>query len=443
MKIPAPGATTVFGPVILAYVVASWCLAALTWDGAGYVFTTLQEGSPVISHQRFSNWPTLSAVAAAGAITGNARAIGMLYGLLVSITPVGALALSFHFLRKPPLDALRVWWTLGILWTALPGEICLMSEASLAMQVFWPLLAFVAAGMPARGGAWILPVAAYLFFLHPTAALMFGIVALFCFAMTWGGGSRAGILWGILFALLAVLRIAFSMATITTYERSEFGFRPNWDAFLGAIWGWPIGLLVFLYLFGIAWLFMSTRHGGRGATRWALGAAAGFLVVGLWWASGTTRWAGAISYRRFALLCTLPLVAMATAHWLMIFRRPNLARSAPSWAPALVAILFSAIYTVQCLSWRSDVIRFAQALEASPSPFLTLADQPWMKHRALDHWGSSMLSAILQGRKPRVLYAESPSHIKDGEIELFPGGWLRMTDRWFLLSHRVESESEH
>ena len=106
-------------PTILAYGVAAWCLAALTWDGAGYVFNTLQSGAPVISHHRFTNWPSLAAVAAAGSLTDNARALGVLYGGLVSLTPLLSLALGLHFLREPRLRPLRSWLVLGILWGAL------------------------------------------------------------------------------------------------------------------------------------------------------------------------------------------------------------------------------------------------------------------------------------------------------------------------------------
>ena len=55
-----------------------------------------------------------------------------------------------------------------------------MSEASLAVQAFWPLLAFIAAGLPLSGLPWVVIAGGYLYFLHPTAALMFFIAAAFC-----------------------------------------------------------------------------------------------------------------------------------------------------------------------------------------------------------------------------------------------------------------------
>lgn len=428
-------------PTILAYGVAAWCLAALTWDGAGYVFNTLQSGAPVISHHRFTNWPSLAAVAAAGSLTDNARALGVLYGGLVSLTPLLSLALGLHFLREPRLRPLRSWLVLGILWGALPGEICLMSEASLAVQVFWAILAFVAAGMPASAVAWMLLLIPWLFFLHPTAAVMFGIAAILCFGMGWKTRNRRSALWGVAFAVLAAMRAGFSAATITPYERAEFGFQPNWDAFLGSIWGWPIGLLIFLYLFAATGLLDTMRPGGAKIRRFGLVSAAAFLAVGLWWAADSTLWAGAIGYRRFVLVCALPLVAMAVVHWTAI--RLGNASALPPTTAVLVAVIFAAIYIVQCLAWRADVRRFEGTLVTSDAPFITLESDPWMKRRALDHWGSSMLSAILQGPHPRVLYAETVAHIKGGDIELFPGGWLRMEDGWFHLQSHTAEKSAH
>lgn len=431
-----PGETLAgLAPTIFAYAVAAWCLAALTWDGAGYVFNSLQAGAPVISHHRYTNWPSLAIVVLAGNLAGNARALGVLYGVLVSLTPILSLAFGLHFLREPRLRPLRVWLALGILWSALPGEICLMSEASLAVQVFWVVLAFVAAGTPSQGTKWMLPISAWLFFLHPTTAVMFATAAFLCAGAGWKSRNRRSWKWGVVFAALAVARFGFSAATITPYERAEFGFKPNWDAFQGSIWGWPTWLLVFLYLFGALCLLAVMKPSiAANARRAGLVAVVAFLASGLWWASDSTLWAGAIGYRRFVLICTLPLVGMAMVHWSRIHSEG--AGPLSGATPALVAAIFAAIYTVQCLSWRADVRRFESTLAASNSPFITLESEPWMKHRPLDHWGSSMLSAILQGRHPRVLYAETSAHIKGDDIELFPGGWLRMEDGWFRLASR-------
>ena len=132
----------------IAYLIAARCLVALTWDGSGYLFNSLQDGAPYISHYRFSNYPLLWALVEAGRWTSDARLLGMLYGVLLAVTPMAALVLSLSFLRGQRLEPLRIWPVIGILLGTLPGEICLMSEASLAVQAFWPILAFFFAGAP-------------------------------------------------------------------------------------------------------------------------------------------------------------------------------------------------------------------------------------------------------------------------------------------------------
>lgn len=107
-------------------------------------------------------------------------------------------------------------------------------------------------------------------------------------------------------------------------------------------------------------------------------------------------------------------------------------KSTASW----VAAGFALIFIVQSLTWRADIIRFQAALRQAPGPFITRAELPWMKGRALDHWSSTMLSAIVQGRSPRVIYAESRAHIRAEDIELFPGGWFRTGNAWFRFAPR-------
>lgn len=429
-----------FIPVIAAYAIASWCLAALAWDGAGYLFNSLQENHAVISHHRYSNFPILLAVVEAGQFTDNARALGVLYGLVLSLTPVGSLLLSFHFLQKPPLDELRVWFALGILWGALPGEICLMSEASLAVQAFWPIVAFIAAGCPLSASGWLLILVPYIFFLHPTAALMFGMASAFCVGLAVANRERrpTGIRWGVVFASLAALRFGYAMMTATPYEKAELAFETNRLAAVGAIWRWPTGLLLAFYAFGGALLASAAgKLSPALARRIWIASGAVFLGIGIWWASDSKLWAGAISYRRFVFLCSLPIAAMVAMHWLLLKWKRGV--PLPEWTTVFVALVFAVIYIEQSLSWRSDIVRLEKALASSREPFVTLETEPWMKHRALDHWGTTMLSAILQGRKPRVLYAESRNHIRDGNVQMFPNGWLVMSDGWFQLSARESS----
>ncbi len=131
---------------------------------------------------------------------------------------------------------------------------------------------------------------------------------------------------------------------------------------------------------------------------------AGVMVVGCQWALSAQLWAGAIGYRRFVLLCSLPLVAMAFVHWCGCGRRLDrdggeLAR----WTLVGIAWVFAIVFGVQVAVWRGEVARLEQALQGAQSKVITLEEVPWARKTALDHWGATMLSVVIQGREPKAI----------------------------------------
>ena len=121
----------------LAYVVASFCLMVLTWDGAGYVFNSIQRGHPAVPNCRYSDYPFLAVVSLLGFLINDSRLLACIYGLGLAVLPLGSLLLSFHFLSSPQLKALRVWPVLGIFLSVLPGQGFLVAEAVPVTQVSW------------------------------------------------------------------------------------------------------------------------------------------------------------------------------------------------------------------------------------------------------------------------------------------------------------------
>lgn len=436
----------------IAYCVAARCLVALTWDGSGALFNSLQDGTPHISHYRFSNYPLLLAMIEAGRWTDNGRLLGMFYGLLLAVTPIGSLVLSLWFLRGQRLEALRIWPVIGILLAPLPGEICLMSEASLAVQACWPILCFFLAGAPWAASPWIGLLSVYLLFLHPTSLVLFALcaaVAIYCL------GRRPRVIWWVgIFALLSIGRFLFSWRYATGYERAELLFSPNWQAFRNSMLGLPLFLFVGVYLLAIVAFLMGTnRLPSSSARRQIWRVSLCLILVALLWAFYPRLWAGAINYRRFVLACSTPLIGLAALHqrWLL---RNNM--TAPASVPVgsataglslFAAALFSALYMVQAFSWRVILACFEQTLSAAPGLYVTLNYLPWARETALEHWGSVPLSAILQGREPRVLFAMSQEDIHGAEVFLFPGESLGGKDGWFSLTCRASafdsSKGEH
>ncbi len=423
-------------PVVMAYALAAWCLVGVAWDGSNYLFLTLQAGEPVITHHRYSNLPTLQAVAQASRFVSDARFIAGLYTTLVAMTPVASLALCLWFLRGS-FVALRIWAVLGVLLGILPGQLCIMSEASLAVQAFWPLLALIAIGLPLPTAPCVLLLSVYIFFLHPTSLLLFGLAALLCFAAAFlfKARRRALCMGGSFFLVVAVLRFFFSVATTTSYEKSELAFGPNWMAFLGAFGGPASGMLLCLY--GLSSVYLAgtlKRLSPTRARAVVLALLAAFLAVGLFWALDSRMHNGGLSYRRFVLVCSLPFVAGAALHWSWLQRRGPYAPQLLPSAPVLLSVVFAIVFAVQSLTWRSDWRRLESALASAPGPFITKTDVPWIIGRPLDHWSSTTLSIILRGRVPDALYVEKIDGLAADGITLYPGGIVPAKDGWFQLS---------
>lgn len=439
---PHWGTLGVMVPTILAYAIAVWCLVAMAWDGSNYLFLTLQAGEPVITHHRYSNLPTMLAIVQASHFISDTGMLAMLYTALVAITPVASLALCMWYLRGP-FASLRVWAVLGLLFSVLPGQLCIMSEASLAVQAFWPLLAIVAVGLPASALPWIVLLSVYIFFLHPTSVLLFGLAAALCVgaAARLPHQRRHWIVWTLYFLAVTLLRFLFSFLTATPYEKSELSLGPNWMAFLGAFAGPSSLMLLCLYGFGVTYLAgVVGKASSSSARKAALGVLIAFFAVGMFWAVDSRNWNGAISYRRFVLVCTIPFMAMAALHWNWLRRKGVPSAFLPS-APVLLSFAYAVIFSAQSLTWRADWRRFESTLDTAPGPLVTKSDLPWTTGRPIDHWSSTTFSIILQGRKPAVLYTESAGNVTPGGITLFPGGILETKDGWFDLSrHRANAD---
>lgn len=429
----------VFLPVVVAYGVAAGCLAALVWDGSGYLFNALQEGAPLIAHHRWSNYPVLWLVGQAGDWVGDPLSLAVLYGLLLAVTPAGALALVFFYLRGR-LAALRVWAVLGILLVALPGQICVMSEATLLVQAFWPVLAILAAGLPAGGMVWLAVLTAYLFFLHPLAAPLFALAAASCGWVAWVDRSRRAAGWMVVFAVTAVGRLVFAVMTASPYEVGEFAWQPNFDAARGALYGFPTLMLAGTLVMGAAALAMAFGWlpSGRGR-RWFRWSAIGVAAVGCLWAASPDLWAGALGYRRFVLLFSLPMFAGFGSHWWGL-RAGRVVKGAGSWSLAWPAVAFSLVLVVQSVVWRVEVERFANDLAGAPNRLVSKADVRWIEQRPLDHWGSSFLAIFVQGREPRAMFSIDANDFEGRDIFLFPDEWLVATDGWFQLAAASDGE---
>ena len=422
----------------VAYVVAAFCLAPLTWDGAGYVFNSIQRGRPAIPNGRYSDYPFLAVVSVCSLFINDPRWLARIYGLVLAVLPLGSLVLSFCFLSGPRLRSLRIWPIFGILLSVLPGQIFLVAEAVPSVQVAWVVWAIAAGEISGPSLVWLTALNIFLFFLHPTAALVYAVTAGLFLARAWIGiGQRASNTWlGLAFLALAAIRLWYALASANSYERGEETFAQNYLTFCDALPS--IRMLPFVYFLGLTMLGGVTGWIPSRLTIWLAGVSLGLLVLdGMAWATDPQVWTSAFSFRRFVLIGTLPLLAMGTFHWWYENVASTHAPKRPSSESGLgfiasgSAVVFLFVFATQSFSWRQELTRFEADLSHCNKPVATTDDLPWISVSPLHHWASTPLSCVVQGKKVKTLFALDAEGVQGDKILLFPGIWFRKRNRWF------------
>jgi len=421
----------------LAQIVASFCLMVLTWDGAGYVFNTIQRGHPVVPNSRYSDYPLLAMVSLFSFLISDSRLLACLYGLVLAVLPLGSLLLSFHFLSGPQHERLRVWPVLGILLSVLPGQAFLVAEAIPVVQVSWAVWAIAAADISGSSLVWLAVLNLFLFFLHPSAALAYAVTGGLFSGKAWvATPQRPTNLWlGAIFLGLAAVRLWYAVATANSYERGEESFSQNYMAFREALPS--LGMLPLVYLLGLTVLGGVTPRLPKRYMIWLGGLMLAWLLVyGVAWAADPKVWGSAFSFRRFVFVGTLPLVVMGGLHW----RYEQASRTKDSsersdhnlrWIMVGSAAVYLIVFATQSFSWRQELSRFEADLARCDRPVATIDDLPWIAYSPLHHWASTQLSCVVQGKKVKTVFALDPEGVGRNKILLFPGTWFRRRNGWF------------
>jgi hypothetical protein len=421
----------------LAQIVASFCLMVLTWDGAGYVFNTIQRGHAAVPNSRYSDYPLLAVVALFSFLINDSRWLACIYGLVLAVLPLGSLLLSFHFLSGPQRKGLRVWPVLGILLSVLPGQAFLVAEAIPVAQVSWAVWAIAAADISISSFVWLGMLSLFLFFLHPSSALAYAVTGGLFVGKAWvvTNQRRSNVWLGAIFLGLAAVRLWYALATANSYERGEESFSQNYLAFRDALPS--LRMLPVVYLLGLTVLGGVTRRIPKRYLIWLEGLMlAVLLVYGVAWAADPKVWVSAFTFRRFVFVGTLPLVVMGGWHW----RYEQASRADESlglsdhrlnWILAGSAAVFFMVFATQSFSWRQELSRFEADLDRCDKPVATIDDLPWIAHSPLHHWASTQLSCVVQGKKVKTVFALDPQSVGDNKILLFPEAWFRRRNRWF------------
>lgn len=400
---------------LLGYGAAAGGGAGLAWDGSWSLWRTLADGGrPFIAHGRWADgWPLWIVGKTAAVWPGvTPRALAVLYGGLLVAIPLGALGVCLGVLRGR-WEGLRVWPVLGIVLAPLPGQWCVMSEATLVVQVGWALWALLATGVAGPAvNVGVALLAGEMFGLHPTAAVGFALAVALC----WRTGRRraAG---G--FAGLAVLRVAVSWVEATPYERAEVSAAKVFLQAQAALVGLPLALWAGMFALGAVVVARArgrlSDHLARAAV-WTFGGAT--VLTGVAWAGEAWRWGGALDYRRFVWPAELPLLVMAGWHWRRLARGESTgsltaSRMVLPWAAGICAVTL----VTQALVWRGLLGRFeAELTRAGNGRFVTRAELPFLHGTALDHWTACPLSLLLGNNLPgtAVFVRDRRDVLRDG-----------------------------
>jgi hypothetical protein len=426
------------------YAVAAWELAALSWDGSWYLFRSLQDRVPFIPHWRYGTYPVLWLLVQAAKMGPGPRMLGAGYGLLLALYPLGSLALSWHFLRGEKYAPLRIWPALGILLTPLPGQLCLISEGMLAAQLMWPVLAILATGPRGFAGrAWLVCLAACLCFLHPTAALIFALAAVVSGWQAWTRteAKTEAWIWAGVFGALTIGELVLTNLTLSDYERGQMTRAQIVEQLRMSVLGFPLLLLVLVYLLGGIVLLAQTGAVRRWLTpragRWLAGLlCAALLWGGLRWAANPAKWRGLLDYRRFVLPAALPLVAMGYWHYRRLTRTQTAPEHRAAALPlAWVAAVFCAVLILQSMMWGNLIARFGRALGRRPAQerFVTPDELAFTQGTNLGHWTACPLSILLQGRHPRTVFVLRAQDIDAQSIRVDPWDRMALKNGWFEL----------
>jgi len=428
-----------FALVTAALMVAALCGGPLSWDGAFYLFVTLDRQIPFFTRARAINAVLETPVLAVSHFSNNFTILRAVFCICYASVPGLGLALSWIACRSSR-PSLFIWPALSISLAMLPGQFCFNSEAFMAASFTWPV--FLAGLIGADRG--LLPVLALLevmvWFAHPIAVALsaFAALATAVSASRLSGRARFRRYAGAF--LLAVLALSRVLAGFSSYEHHMMSPRSVIASFRWSVLGWPLASLAFVSAAALRCLRSSatdrpTDEGDSAADYLLAGAvlAAGMCLIP--WSLVPRAWAESIGYRFWVGPVSIALMAgCALDAWR--------SSPAPSWTarkPALVAIgsAFFIVLSLQSATWARLKNRFVDDIHQAGSGCVPRSSFKWMTYTPLNHWATAAYSIVLQGRTPQVLVLDDDNcdtYMKNREVNII---WFsRASGRgWFDLDH--------
>ncbi len=428
--------------VAFGVVVAWWYDAALSWDGAYYLFKVLDLQEPFVPINRGINVPLQVPVLLASRSTSDLSALRRVFVLPYVAIPLVGLALSWWVVgsRRPDLF---VWPVLAICLFSLPGQFFFTSEGPIATALFWPVLLALLLGPRPWDVPLVVLLSAAVWSAHPIAIGLFLLAAA---VLAWQALRHPRRL------PLAALSVAFVAAAIgralvplSGYETEALSFARLLDSYRVSVAGRPLAALLCAALAG-AFVFAVPLARGRLGARWvaaavhvvpaALAVAAGVLLVPLVRDYG--HWAHQLDFRFWQGILGAGVMLVASAE---VLGRPIPSSSAAAGQgrAALVlasALSFALVLGFQARSWQHASDQLAESVSALPPGCAPLDSLDWLHGTPLDHWATVPYAVVLQGRAPgRILLdadgcqtwrASGDFPIGTWDVRPANSGWFRL-----------------
>jgi len=411
----------------------------LTWDGAYYLFNTLDTRFPFIPHGRTIDVALELPVLAASHFTDNLALLRIIFSLCYVAIPAIGLATSWLICRERR-PSLFVWPALSCCIAMLPGQAAFSSEAIMTPWLMWPVLLAALIGVRRA----YLPILAILvvaaFLAHPIAGAFLALSALVSAiaGLKSADARRERLLSAVVLSLVALARI---LTPLSEYESERLSTALLMSAFHTAVMGLP---LIVLILAALAAIFLLVSASMRSTSlvnsissyiALAIIVTAGACLV--IWAIPASRWAWALAFRFWAAPITLPFMAAASVEALLLAPPATEDESARqrSRMPIILVIggAFLAVLTIQSVTWKALTGRLQETLAQSPSGCIPRHMLFWARRTPFDHWGASPYAIDVQTRKPKTMVMDANGcreFVATGEIRLSklsaraPGGWF-------------------
>ena len=404
-----------FGIIGFALVISAAVGLPLAWDGSAILYEILDYQFPIFVLSRYAMIPMNWLVLQVSYVTDNIPFLIFTFSSVYLFLTALALALCWLIVRREQrARPLFVWAALSLGLVSLPAQASIMAQAVIAVQMFWVIVMALLIGLPRWTLVLVVPVALFIFFLHPVAVLLFAAAAASALFLGWRQGAPRRALWlgAAAFALLALTAFARFQTLVSPYESEALTFHTLVAQFNAGVRGYVLIAYVLTLvgaglIFFEPWLARLPFASARRVQLTALVCIGGAGVAMVYWATSPIRWARATDYRTWLFFLTLPFVILALAEAQRSWHAANFSPETFARLEAQrvriaqgIAIVFLAVLAVQSFVWLNLSTQLRATVTSNAPACIPFETLGWLHGTMLDHWSVTSYSLLLQGRAP-------------------------------------------